>query len=143
MNGLGKILPLFVVVLLVLSIASVALFSTDSPDDDDDDDDNIIIETPPADFDGDGLIDEKDADDDDDGYLDSWEEALGTNPKDEGDKPVDTDNDGKPDGDAENSEDWMDTGDLLDCHFVGVWIEGACRPAAGPGQSGRDPSGIR
>ncbi|MCK5038515.1 MAG: right-handed parallel beta-helix repeat-containing protein, partial [Thermoplasmata archaeon] len=54
---------------------------------------------------------EEDLDDDDDGFLDVWEEALGTDPADPDDAPMDTDGDGIPDGDATNSEDWMDPDD--------------------------------
>jgi ABC-type transport system substrate-binding protein len=63
------------------------------------------------DTDGDGLGDNADPDDDDDGFPDDWETVLGTDPKDANDKPLDTDGDGKPDGDATNSQPWMDTDD--------------------------------
>ncbi|MFH0816457.1 MAG: putative Ig domain-containing protein [Methanobacteriota archaeon] len=63
------------------------------------------------DTDGDGIEDNADTDDDGDGYLDIWEIFLGTNLLDPNDKPTDTDEDGKPDGDAANSQPWMDTDD--------------------------------
>lgn len=50
-------------------------------------------------------------DSDNDGYLDTWEEFLGTNPHDPNDKPLDIDGDGLPDGDITNSQSWMDTDD--------------------------------
>lgn len=63
------------------------------------------------DTDGDGTGDNADTDDDGDGFLDSWEDFLGTDPLDPNDMPVDTDSDGIPDGDAANSEPWMDADD--------------------------------
>ena len=75
----------------------------------------------PMDTDGDGLFDDyngngrndgaDDTDDDGDGYLDEWEEFMGTNPLDPSSKPTDTDGDGAPDGDSSNSQSWMDTDD--------------------------------
>jgi hypothetical protein len=64
-----------------------------------------------VDTDHDGIGDNADLDDDGDGYLDTWEIFLGTDPLDPNDKPLDTDKDGKPDGDATNSQPWMDTDD--------------------------------
>ena len=63
------------------------------------------------DTDGDGTGNNADTDDDDDGYPDAWEIALGTNQYDEDSTPTDSDNDGKPDGDADNSLPWMDSDD--------------------------------
>jgi WD40 repeat protein len=63
------------------------------------------------DTDDDGLGNTNDTDDDNDEYLDSWEEYLGTDPLDPSSNPIDTDNDGKPDGDRTNSRIWMDTDD--------------------------------
>jgi len=64
-----------------------------------------------VDTDGDGLPDETDDDDDNDGYLDVWEVFAGTDPLDFLDTPLDTDGDGAPDGDAGNTQPWMDTDD--------------------------------
>lgn len=64
-----------------------------------------------SDSDGDGIPDAIDDDDDNDGYLDVWEIFLGTDPFDDLDTPLDTDDDGEPDGNATNSETWMDTDD--------------------------------
>lgn len=64
-----------------------------------------------VDTDDDGIGDNADTDADGDGYLDEWEAAIGTDPLDPTDMPLDTDNDGKPDGDATNSLQWMDTDD--------------------------------
>ncbi|OYT47447.1 hypothetical protein B6U83_04965, partial [Thermoplasmatales archaeon ex4484_36] len=57
------------------------------------------------DTDGDGLFDDyngngrndgaDDTDDDGDGYLDEWEEFMGTNPLDPSSKPTDTDATGR------------------------------------------------
>jgi len=66
---------------------------------------------PPRDSDKDGIPDVEDPDDDNDGYFDIWEMVLGTDPFSAYDTPLDTDNDGAPDGDAANSEPWMDTDD--------------------------------
>lgn len=63
------------------------------------------------DTDDDGIGNNADTDDDGDGYLDTWESFLGTDSLDPTDKPMDTDNDGIPDGDATNSQPWMDTDD--------------------------------
>jgi hypothetical protein len=52
-----------------------------------------------------------DWDDDDDGFKDTWEIYLGTDPLDSTSKPVDTDSDGEPDGDAANTKEWMDLDD--------------------------------
>jgi hypothetical protein len=81
----------------------------------------------PTDTDGDGILDDAngngvndpndDKDDDEDGFEDTWEEFLGTNPKDRFDKPMDSDGDGLPDGDPQNSKDWMDLDDDND----GIW----------------------
>jgi hypothetical protein len=67
--------------------------------------------TEKQDTDSDNIPDDQDDDDDNDGYLDVWEEFLGTNPKDNNDKPLDTDSDDKPNGDQENSKPWMDLDD--------------------------------
>jgi hypothetical protein len=92
-----------------------------TPDFQDTDDDNDGVpgiyddfpkdanETMDTDYDGTG--DNADNDDDNDGYLDEWEIFLGADPKDSNDKPLDTDRDGMPDGDATNSHPWMDTDD--------------------------------
>ncbi len=64
-----------------------------------------------SDNDNDGLSDLLDPDDDNDGFLDVWENELGTNSTDPDDTPIDTDNDGIPDGDANNTQSWMDTDD--------------------------------
>lgn len=87
----------------------------------------ITVYIQPRDTDGDGLFDDAndngrnepgdDKDDDNDGYQDSWEEFLGTDPKNYLSIPTDTDGDGQPDGDSSNSEDWMDLDDDND----GVW----------------------
>jgi hypothetical protein len=64
-----------------------------------------------SDNDQDGIGDNADTDDDNDGYLDIWENFLGTDPKSHSSRPLDTDNDGEPDGDETNSETWMDSDD--------------------------------
>ncbi len=71
----------------------------------------ILVSAPPPDNDDDGIPDAEDPDDDNDGYLDEWEVFLDTDPNDPTDAPIDTDNDGRPDGDATNSESWMDIDD--------------------------------
>jgi hypothetical protein len=63
------------------------------------------------DTDGDGTPDSTDTDDDNDGFLDSWETLLGTSTTDAADEPLDTDGDGIPNGDANNTQTWMDTDD--------------------------------
>jgi hypothetical protein len=63
------------------------------------------------DTDGDGTPDATDTDDDGDGFLDIWEDFLGTSSTDATDTPTDTDGDGIPDGDANNTQAWMDTDD--------------------------------
>ena len=63
------------------------------------------------DSDEDGIPDVDDPDDDNDGFLDEWEIILGTDPLDIDDTPLDTDDDGVPDGGANNTESWMDTDD--------------------------------
>jgi hypothetical protein len=64
------------------------------------------------DFDNDGLEDDnQDQDDDGDGYYDVWENVLGTDPLDAEDVPLDTDDDGNPDGDSDNTQYWMDKDD--------------------------------
>ena len=50
-------------------------------------------------------------DDDDDGYFDIWEIFLETDPEDNTSRPLDTDNDGIPNGDINNSKNWMDLDD--------------------------------
>jgi hypothetical protein len=45
------------------------------------------------------------------GFLDDWEELLGTDPNEPNEAPLDTDNDGIPNGDEYNSLPWMDTDD--------------------------------
>jgi hypothetical protein len=87
----------------------------------------LTIYVTPTDTDGDGILDDAngngrndpndDKDDDDDGFDDDEELFLGTNPKDRFDKPMDSDGDGLPDGDAQNSKDWMDLDDDND----GIW----------------------
>ncbi|MBN1539041.1 MAG: right-handed parallel beta-helix repeat-containing protein, partial [Candidatus Thermoplasmatota archaeon] len=87
----------------------------------------LSIDVTPTDTDGDGLFDDAngngrndqndDPDDDNDGYLDEWEIFLGTDPKDPLDKPLDSDGDGKPNGDPGNTQPWMDLDDDND----GVW----------------------
>jgi parallel beta-helix repeat protein len=67
--------------------------------------------TESVDTDGDAIGNNADLDDDNDGYLDEWEIFLGTDALDSNSKPTDTDGDGKPDGDATNSQTWMDTDD--------------------------------
>jgi PKD repeat protein len=71
----------------------------------------VTVNALPPDNDGDGISDDTDPDDDNDGFLDEWEVCLSTDPKDSNDVPTDTDGDGTPDGDADNSEPWMDTDD--------------------------------
>ena len=63
------------------------------------------------DSDSDGIGNNADNDDDGDGYLDTWEQFLGTDPLDPTKIPSDIDGDGIPDGDAANSQPWMDTDD--------------------------------
>jgi len=91
------------------------------PDETDPDDDNDGVPDNEDDFpfdpdewedaDGDGTGDNEDTDDDNDGFLDEWEIFLGTDPLDSTDMPLDTDGDGIPDGDANNTQSWMDTDD--------------------------------
>jgi hypothetical protein len=69
-----------------------------------------------TDTDGDDIPDELDEDDDNDGYLDEWEQFLNTDQHDSKDKPTDTDNDGIPDGDQDNSQFWMDKDDDNDSY---------------------------
>ena len=75
------------------------------------DDDFPLDPDEDTDTDGDGTGNNADTDDDNDGFIDEWEEYLGTNSTDENDTPLDTDNDGIPDGDTNNTEAWMDTDD--------------------------------
>ncbi len=63
------------------------------------------------DFDDDGQPDIQDDDDDNDGFTDIWEDFMETSPTNATDMPVDTDNDGAPDGDWNNSQAWMDLDD--------------------------------
>lgn len=65
--------------------------------------------TEPDPFNGGTVIDSNDTDAD--GFLNDWEERLGTDPNDPDDKPIDTDEDGMPDGDKMNSFAWMDSDD--------------------------------
>jgi hypothetical protein len=75
----------------------------------------------PSDSDGDGLFDDAngngvndpgdDLDDDNDGFNDTWEKLLMKDPTDPLSYPQDWDRDGIPDGDPQNSEDWMDLDD--------------------------------
>ncbi len=90
---------------------TVTLASSDEAGNTDTDTMRVTVEEPPLDTDGDGIPDKIDPDDDNDGFLDEWEEVLGTDPTDPDDTPTDTDGDGKPDGDTENTESWMDTDD--------------------------------
>jgi hypothetical protein len=63
------------------------------------------------DTDADSVPDIIDLDDDNDGFLDDWEIILETNPLIYNDTPLDSDNDGVPDGDANNTKPWMDKDD--------------------------------
>ncbi|MCK4757268.1 MAG: Ig-like domain-containing protein, partial [Thermoplasmata archaeon] len=90
---------------------TITLTVTDAAGNTDTDTMLVTVEEPPLDTDGDGIPDIDDIDDDNDGFLDEWEECLGTNSTDENDAPLDTDGDGKPDGDTNNTESWMDTDD--------------------------------
>lgn len=71
---------------------------------------NIQVNHLPLDTDSDGIPDYLDDDNDGDGFLDDWEELLGTE-NDPNEAPLDTDNDGIPNGDENNSLPWMDTDD--------------------------------
>ncbi len=81
----------------------------------------LIVNLIPTDTDGDGLFDDvngdgdndpgDDTDDDEDGFHDEWEIALGSDPLNALSTPQDTDGDGIPDGDAINSQPWMDRDD--------------------------------
>jgi len=73
--------------------------------------DNDEIPDIKEDTDGDGINDLEDTDDDNDGFLDEWEIFLGTDPQDAASVPLDTDDDGIPDGDENNTKAWMDTDD--------------------------------
>ena len=83
-----------------------------------------------TDTDGDGTGDNTDTDDDDDGYPDAVEDAVGTDPLDDGDLPVDMDSDGTPDasdpdidGDgADNADDAfpLDPSEQLDTDLDGI-----------------------
>ncbi len=75
------------------------------------DDDFPLDPDEDTDTDDDDIGNNADDDDDDDGYLDIWEIAMGTNPLVSSHSPLDTDNDGIPNGDLTNSESWMDTDD--------------------------------
>ncbi len=63
------------------------------------------------DTDNDDLPDLEDTDDDNDGYLDDWERYLNTSETDPNDRPIDTDSDGKPNGNHNNTQVWMDFDD--------------------------------
>ncbi|MCK4757266.1 MAG: right-handed parallel beta-helix repeat-containing protein [Thermoplasmata archaeon] len=96
---------------MMVSVNPTSIVDTDGdgvPDDQDEFPDDPDETT---DTDGDGIGDNADTDDDDDGFLDEWEETLGTDPADSDDTPTDTDGDGIPDGDTENTKSWMDTDD--------------------------------
>jgi parallel beta-helix repeat protein len=67
--------------------------------------------TEKQDTDNDNIPDDQDDDDDNDKFLDSWENFLGTNPKNPYEYPLDTDSDDQPNGDEENSKPWMDLDD--------------------------------
>jgi hypothetical protein len=95
------------------------------------------------DNDNDGIPNDKDDDDDNDGYLDIWEIFLGTDANNTGDRPLDTDNDGQPDGDAINSEKWMDRDDDGDSYTDSKETEfgtnpkdSNSNPATEPGNTG-------
>jgi PKD repeat protein len=77
----------------------------------DTEDDFPLDSTETVDTDGDGIGNNADTDDDGDGYLDAWEEFLGTDSLNNSDFPIDSDNDGVPNGDIDNSQSWMDTDD--------------------------------
>jgi hypothetical protein len=90
----------------------------DNTDQDDDDDGYYdLLDAFPLnasehlDTDKDLIGDNTDTDDDNDGYLDDWEGQLGSDNKSHVSKPLDTDSDGKPDGDSSNSKNWMDIDD--------------------------------
>ncbi|MCK4757107.1 MAG: PKD domain-containing protein [Thermoplasmata archaeon] len=87
------------------------LIDTDGDGIPDEDDDFPLDPSEDTDTDGDDIGNNADLDDDGDGYLDEWENFLGSDPLDQNDKPADADGDGIPDGDADNTESWMDTDD--------------------------------
>ena len=76
-------------------------------------DDDMYPENPAEwyDTDGDGTGNNADSDDDNDTFPDTWEEFLGNDPLDNQSTPTDTDLDGIPDGNSNNTEIWMDTDD--------------------------------
>lgn len=89
---------------------------TPSPDSDNDgipDSEDVFPSDPDEwlDTDDDGIGNNADNDDDGDGYLDTWETFLGTDSLDSTDYLPDSDSDGIPDGDAANSQPWMDSDD--------------------------------
>ena len=57
------------------------------------------------------VMDPNNTDSDSDNYPDTWEKKLGTDPYDPTDIPNDTDSDGLPDGNENNTEQWMDDDD--------------------------------
>lgn len=63
------------------------------------------------DTDGDNIPDAIDIDNDNDDYLNSWEEFIGSDPLSGNDTPLDSDSDGEPDGDVNNTQPWMDLDD--------------------------------
>ncbi len=80
------------------------------------------------DTDGDGVWDNADDDDDGDNFLDEWEVFLGTDPNDNKSYPVDTDYDGIPDGDENNTESWMDPDDDNDGYSDSEELEAGTDP---------------
>jgi hypothetical protein len=96
-----------------ITIEVIEVLDFDKDDDGYDDAIDIFPDNPAEwnDTDEDGLGDNEDIDDDNDGYLDMWEIFLKTDSNDFNSTPIDTDNDGKPDGDTNNSQSWMDIDD--------------------------------
>jgi len=77
---------------------------------------NVSFILKERDLDNDGIPDSIDDDMDNDGFNNSWESHVGTDPEDRLDYPtgnaaIDTDGDGYPDGDHNNSQSWMDRDD--------------------------------
>lgn len=95
------------------------------------------------DTDKDRIGDNADTDDDGDGYLDDWESELGSDNKSYTSKPLDTDNDGNPDGDSSNSKVWMDIDDDNDGYNDTAEIANNTNPKDPdeyPGMPNRAPS---